>query len=253
MPHTNLLTRTYRSAHLLLHILMGLAIAGAFWPFIGRAKKLSLTRWWCKGLLHCFNIKVITPGQLPLSTTQATMFVANHISWTDIHAINSIIPLRFIAKSEVSSWPVFGYLVKKSGTLFIDRSRRKDALRIVEMATQSLQNGENVGFFPEGTTTDGTHILKFKSSIVQAAISANSNVWPVAIRYPLPNGGVNTQVAYAGDTTMGESMLNILKQKNPVVELHFLTPIPAPSPALGANRQALAEAAFSAISTHLKL
>ena len=177
------------------------------------------------------------------------MFVANHISWTDIHAINSVIPLRFIAKSEVSSWPVFGYLVKKSGTLFIDRNRKKDAARIVEITTKSLRNGDNVGFFPEGTTTEGASLLLFKSSIIQAAMLAEAQIWPIAIRYPLPNGSANTQMAYAGDTTMGESMLNILKQKNPVVELHFLTPMPA----LGANRQALTKAAFVAISSKLNL
>ena len=177
------------------------------------------------------------------------MFVANHISWADIHALNSIIPLRFIAKLEIKSWPVFGYLVKKSDTLFIDRSSRKDAARIVKMATESLQANDNVGFFPEGATTDGTALLPFKSSILQAAIDADAVLWPIAIHYPLPNGGANTQMAYAGETTLSESMLNVLKQKNPVVELHFL----APMPALQANRQALTRAAFTAISTQLKL
>jgi len=194
-----------------------------------------------------FNIQLITYGELPNANTSSIMFVANHISWMDIHAINSVIPLRFIAKSEVSNWPIFGYLVRRSGTLFINRSRRKDAARIVQMAAKSLQNGENVGFFPEGTTTEGASILPFKSSIVQAAINAEANIWPIAIRYPLPNGGANTHMAYAGETTMGESMLNMLKQKSAVIELHFL----APMPALGANRQALTETAFIAISKHL--
>jgi len=249
LSDTNTLTRAYRITRLTIHISIGLIIAGVAWPLIGREKKLKITQSWCNGLLGCFNIKVVTYGQMPDDDTQATMFVANHISWTDIHSINSIIPLRFIAKSEVSNWPVFGYLVKKSGTLFIDRSRKKDAVRIVEMATESLRNGDNVGFFPEGTTTEGASLLPFKSSIVQAAMLAEAQIWPIAIRYPLPNGGTNTQMAYAGDTTMAKSMMNILKQKNPVVELHFLTPIPA----LKTNRQALAEAAFRAISKQLNL
>jgi 1-acyl-sn-glycerol-3-phosphate acyltransferase len=190
---------------------------------------------------------VITHGKLPASNTQATMFVANHISWTDIHAINSVIPLRFIAKSDVSNWPVFGYLVKNTGTLFIDRNRRKDASRIVDAATDSMLNGDNIGFFPEGTTTDGTHLLKFKSSIAQAAIDANAILWPIAIRCPLENGSVNTKIAYAGDTTMTESMLNILKQKKSVIELHFLAPISAGN----GTRQNITQAAFEAISKQL--
>lgn len=177
------------------------------------------------------------------------MFVANHISWVDIHAINSVIPLRFIAKSEINNWPVFGYLVRKSGTLFINRNRQKDALRIIEMTTQSLKNGDNVGFFPEGTTTDGSVILNFKSSILQATIDAGAHIWPIAIRYPLENGAVNTQMAYAGDTSLGESIWSVLKQRKPVVELHFLAPIST----LESNRQALSSTAHAVICKQLNL
>jgi 1-acyl-sn-glycerol-3-phosphate acyltransferase len=177
------------------------------------------------------------------------MFLANHISWADIHALNSIIPLQFIAKSDINNWPVLGYLARKSGTIFINRGSRKDTSRIVETTSQNLVTGGNVGFFPEGTTTDGTYLSHFKSSIVQAAINTNGTLHPVAIRYPLPGGGVNTQVAYAGDTRLSESINNILKQKEPVVELHFLSPINAQS----ANRQTLTKKVFEAISSQLNL
>jgi 1-acyl-sn-glycerol-3-phosphate acyltransferase len=213
LNQTSQITRVYRSFRLLQHIISGLAIATFIWPLINQKTKLKLTKWWCRGLLRCFNIRMVTHGSLPDATTSSTKFMANHISWIDIHAINSVIPLRFIAKSEVGSWPVFGYLIKKSGTLFIDRNRKKDAARIVAIAAQSLKNGDNLGFFPEGTTTDGTYLLPFKSSIVQAAIDAEAKIWPVAIRYPQPNGNENTHIAYAGDTTLGESILSLLKQK----------------------------------------
>lgn len=249
MPKTNTLTRVFRIARILLHTLIGIGIAALLWPFFSQPKKLALNQWWCKGLLRCFNIQVITTGKLPVSNTRATMFVANHISWSDIHAINSVIPIHFIAKLEIKSWPIFGYLVRKSGTLFIDRTNRKDAVRIIDIATSHLKAGENLGFFPEGTTTDGTHLVQFKSSILQAAIDANATVWPIAIIYPLANGNTNTQMAYAGETTMGESMMNVLMQLKPVVELHFLTPISA----LPANRQALTAEVFNAISKQLKL
>jgi 1-acyl-sn-glycerol-3-phosphate acyltransferase len=229
--------------------LIGLIIAAIFWPLINSTQKIIVSKWWCQALLNCFNIQVIVHGERPQLNLRSTMFVANHVSWIDIHAINSVIPLRFIAKSEVSDWPVFGYLVRKSGTLFIDRSRRRDAARIVSLATKSLQHGDNVGFFPEGTTSEGTKILPFKSSIVQAAINAKAQIWPIALYFPQPDGSANTQMAYAGDTTMGESMLNILKLKNPVVELHFLSPIPASE----TNRQALTKAALVAISNQLNL
>ncbi|MGQ0442001.1 MAG: lysophospholipid acyltransferase family protein [Methylophilaceae bacterium] len=231
----------------MLHTLIGVAIAALLWPLINQAKKLGLTQWWCKHLLGCFNIQVTTSGQRPPVDTRATMFVANHISWSDIHVINSVIPLQFIAKLEIKDWPIFGYLVKKTGTVFIDRTNRKDAVRIVEIASSHLKNGDNLGFFPEGTTTDGTHMVKFKSSVIQAPIAANAIVWPIAIHYPMPNGSANTQMAYANNTTLIESMMNVIRLKNPVVSLHFLAPISTHQ----STRQAVTKAAFDTISKQL--
>lgn len=248
MPQTHTLVIIYRISRILLHTLLGLAIAAFVWPFTHKNRKLKLTKWWCTGLLRCFNIKVLIRGTPP-SNLSGAMLVANHVSWADIHALNSVMPLRFIAKLEIKNWPIFGYLVKKSDTIFIDRTSRKDAARIVGVASDALKNGDNLGFFPEGTTTDGTHLLTFKSSVLQAAINANATIWSVAIRYPNIDGKPNLAMAYAGDTGLGESMMNVLKQKKPVVELHFLTSITAPQ----ANRQAASKAAFIAISSALNL
>jgi 1-acyl-sn-glycerol-3-phosphate acyltransferase len=226
-------------------------------PFIHKKTKLSLIRWWCGGLLRAFNIKVVTFGDMPAPNIQGVMFIANHISWSDIHALNSLIPLRFIAKSDIKNWPVFGYLVQKADTLFIDRSKRHEAGRIVEITAESLIAGDNLCFFPEGTTTDGTgtddtglecpRVLPFKGSVLQAAIDADTQVWPVAIKYVNTDGSINPAMAYAGETSLIESMHQVLMQKNPVVELHFLQPIHAN----GQNRRDLTQIAYNAIVAKL--
>lgn len=211
------------------HTLLGLTIAAIVLPLSTESYKARLIQWWCKNLLAAFNLQVNSHGHIPAKNAQltTTMFVANHISWSDIHAINSIITLRFIAKSEIINWPVFGYLVSRANTLFIDRRNKRDAKRTIDVAVKSLLAGDNLCLFPEGTTTDGTVLHPFKSSLIQAAIEAKASIWPVAIRYPHPDGGVNIDVAYAGETTLIQSMQKILSQKQPVIELHFLTPIPA--------------------------
>jgi len=226
---TRKITRYFRIVRISCHILLGLTLAALALPLASKQQKAGLIRWWCKNLLAAFNLQIISRGHVPLRNTQLsnTMFVANHISWSDIHALNSIIPIRFIAKSEIRNWPIFGYLVSSANTLFIDRSKKKDAKRTIDVAVQSLQSGDNLCLFPEGTTTDGTSVQPFKSSLIQAAIEAGSTIWPVAIRYPHPNGGANIDVAYAGETTMAESIQKILSQSQPVIELHFLKPMPA--------------------------
>jgi 1-acyl-sn-glycerol-3-phosphate acyltransferase len=247
LQRTPILTRIFRVIRVVLHVLLGIIITAFVLPFTSKRTTLAITHWWSRIILKCFNIKVITHGELPNTNTASTMFIGNHISWTDIHAINGIFPVRFIAKIEIQSWPVFGYLVSKSGTLFINRSIRKDAARIVEMTTESLLAGDNVCLFPEGTTTDGTHTLPFKSSIVQAAINAKASIWPVAIHYPQPDKKPNTLMAFAGETNMVESMAQILNMENPVVELHFLAPISC----VNHSRQSATQAAFDAIKAKL--
>lgn len=224
---TNRITRYFRISRITIHVSIGVMTASVVFPWASQPLKLRLTKWWCGHLLAAFNMRVTSHGHVPLlnQAMTSTMVVANHISWADIHALNSIVPLRFIAKSEIKHWPVIGYLASKADVLFIERTKRQHAARIVHQAANCLEKGDNLCVFPEGTTTDGATILPFKSSVIQAAIQAKAAIQPVAIRYPNANGGVNIDMAYAGETTMKESMLLILSQKNPVVELHFLAPI----------------------------
>jgi 1-acyl-sn-glycerol-3-phosphate acyltransferase len=249
LQNTHLLTRLYRIFLIIIHTIVGISIAAIVFPLCTPTLRLRLTRWWCRRLLTCFRIKVRAFGKLPILGKTHTMFVGNHISWVDIHAINSMIPVRFVAKMEIKDWPVFGYLVRKSGTIFINRNHRKDAARIVKLTEQALRQGDNVCFFPEGTTTEGHHVLPFKSSIIQAAVAAGSTVTPIAIRYPLSNGDINTHMAYAGDISLIDSMQQILALECPVVELHFLTPIHCSN---NLSRQTIAHQAFEQITLCLQ-
>lgn len=249
MHQTGFFNRIYRLCRIIVHTVTGLIIAAVLIPIVQKSTKLVLIKWWCGGLLRAFNIKVHIFGDLPAANIQGVMFVANHVSWADIHALNSLLKLRFIAKSDITSWPIFGYLAKKTNALFIDRSKRQEAGRLVHTAANSLLAGDNLGYFPEGTTTDGKQVLPFKSSVLQAAISANSQVWPIAIRYLDADGSLNTAMAYAGETSLVESMRAVLSVKNPLVELHFLPAIQA----TGQNRRDLTAAAYQAIIAKLAL
>ena len=248
MSQTHFLVRLFRLARLIAHVLIGLVLAALALPVCNRYLRLGLIQWWCRGLLRSLNIQIEVSGKIPHSHTYGTMLVANHISWVDIHAINSVLPVRFVAKMEIKSWPIFGYLVKKSGTIFIDRSSRRDASRVVSVISSALKHDDNICFFPEGTTTEGLSVWPFKSSILQAAINAQAIVLPVTVRYPLANNQANIAAAYAGETTLIESIGAFLNMRNPKVQLHFCAPI-AYTPEQ--SRQALAQEAHKRISQHL--
>lgn len=177
------------------------------------------------------------------------MFVANHVSWIDIFALNGVRALRFIAKSEIRSWPILGWLSRKGNTLFIERTKRQDASHMVELAADSLRAGNRLCFFPEGATSDGTELRTFKGSLMQAAIDTESPIWPVAIRYPKADGRANTEMAYFDDMKLLRSLKQVLAQRSPVVELHFLAVITT----RGHDRRSLSLLARQTIAASLNL
>lgn len=211
----------------MLHVLYGLGIAGIILPRLGRERRDWVISRWSAALMDLLNIQVVAQGNIPPRGLTNTMFVGNHISWVDIHALNSIHTTRFVAKSEIKRWPIFGYFAIQVNTLFVDREKRHDAGKIVDVAKQALIGGDCICFFPEGTTTDGSELRPFKGSLLQAAIEAHSQIRPFSIYYPDEQDQPNTDMAYWGDMNLIESMRLIIKQRSPRVVLDFSVPIDA--------------------------
>lgn len=111
------------------------------------------------------------------------LVVANHISWLDIFVISALLPSGFIAMKEMRSWPMIGKIAENVGTVFIDRSNRKDIEPINAAIVQQLNTGANVCFFPEARTTFGNNILPLKAALFQAAINAHAPIQILALRY----------------------------------------------------------------------
>ena len=206
-----------------------------------------IVSYWSRSLLRMMNVEVSIHGTPPTHDLVGTMFVGNHVSWLDIHALNSVRAVRFIAKAELKKWPIFGWLAKQCNTLFIEREQKKDAVRVIDDATKSLKQGDCLCFFPEGTTTDGNELLAFKGSLMQAPINANAPVWPFVIHYPDLDGKPNTEMAFAGETTLLESIWRIISLSQPQASLTFLPKI-LPD---GHERRGLTIAARHAIASHL--
>jgi 1-acyl-sn-glycerol-3-phosphate acyltransferase len=214
------LARAYRLIRLLVHLVYGCAVAGVVFPFIDGHRQLRLIKRWSRKVLAILGIRLHVKGRPP-SGRQPTVIVANHVSWLDIWVIHAVSPVRFVAKSDIRRWPVIGWLVARSGTIFIERSKRHDTARTNRMIVDTLTRGERVGIFPEGTTTDGTHLRAFHASLFQPALGAGARVATAGIRYPLRDGSANLDAAYAGDRTLVESLRLILSHRRMRVELTF--------------------------------
>ena len=176
------------------------------------------------------------------------LVVANHVSWLDVFVLNAVQPVRFVAKAELAEWPVAGRLIRGVGTLFVERGRRKDARRVNARAAHALASGDIVAVFPEGTTTDGTRLLPFKSSLLQPIVEAEGQVQPVAIRYRDAAGEHSSVPAYVGDDTFFASFWRVTGARSLRVELHA----PPALAARASNRRDLARSAEAAIRAVLE-
>ncbi len=197
------------------------------------ASKMPIT--WHRTLLWLFGIKVHIHGKM--SDEHPLLLVANHVSWKDILVLGSVKPLSFVAKADMKSWPLLGWLAKLQRTIFVEREqRRKTGAQTSEIAERLIE-GEAVVLFAEGTTSDGNKVLPFNSSLLGAAqkaieISEKDSVMvqPVAIAYTKMHGMAlgryfRPEAAWPGDVGLTSHLTNVVKQGALDVELHFGEPI----------------------------
>ncbi len=238
---TNLIA-VFRSLRLALHILYGLMIAVCF-PWFRLSIRRRILQSWSVGLLAIFNVRIAIAEDDPLHEVRDGLIVTNHISWLDVFVLNAVIPMRFVAKSEVRRWPVIGWLCARAQTLFIERGKARSAARINVQLVKLLQRGECLAVFPEGTTTDGAEVAHFHSSLMQPAIDAGAPLHPIAIRYQDENGQRSDIPAYIDDISFGTSLWRILSTRTLRVRLVATRPLQG----LHADRRSLT------LSAHLRI
>jgi 1-acyl-sn-glycerol-3-phosphate acyltransferase len=245
-----------RIALLLLHVLVGVAIAAALFPWLTQPRRNRIIRGWSRLLVAICGAQLCIAG-IPLSASLAhtgvepgsrgRMLLANHISWLDIFALNASLPSRFVAKAEINRWPLLGTLVTRVGTLYIERGRRHAVAAMNHRVRDRLREGESVAVFAEGTTTDGRSLLPFHSNLVAPALEVGCDCWPVAIRYT-ENGRPSTAPAFVGETGLVASLWNIVRARRLQIEVAFLEPVPTRG-----DRHHIAEAAAARIAAWLNV
>lgn len=174
------------------------------------AMKAKMIQAWCKKLLDILEVSLSFPVN-NFTSGSGILFVSNHISWLDIIVINAAMPMRFLAKSEVKDWPLFGYLANKLNTVYVQRENRSDARKAVENLIDVLNEGQRICIFPEGTSSDGLSILKFKSNLFESVIASDAICIPLALTYKdVTSLEISTAPAYWGEISLIESIKNIV-------------------------------------------
>lgn len=165
------------------------------------------------------------------------LLAANHASWIDISAYGSVMPLSFVAKREVGTWPLIGFFARLQRSVFIDRTRRRSTADQADSIGRRLADGDAIMLFPEGTTSDGNQVLPFRSALFGAARAALDEagvevviVQPVAIAYthmvglPLGRSG-RSKVSWVGDQDLAPHARELLAASDFDVSIVFGEPI----------------------------
>lgn len=184
-------------------------------------------RFFFKFLLKMAGIKLEIQGQLKKG--KKVVYVANHISYMDVLALGAKIPGSFVAKNEVGKWPLINFVSVATRTLLIARITKFPFSELCSFK-RKIYRGENVIFFPEGTTSEGSSILKFKSSLFRIAEEANENniinIQPISLAYTKINGertNYNTRkkLAWYGDAEFVPHLWEMFKTPRMTISLFF--------------------------------
>jgi 1-acyl-sn-glycerol-3-phosphate acyltransferase len=243
MSSTPILLRIAKFARLVAHFASGLATLAFAFHRYSPAQRMTAIQHWSQKLLAIVQVRVEHSGTPP----ENGLLVMNHISWLDVFVLNAIAPSRFVSKAEVARWPLVGYLVSASGTLYIERTRKTAARRTNRMISDALGNGDRVAVFPEGTTTAGDRLLRFHAALLQPAIANGGAIHPVTLHYFDADGRRSAAVSYIDDETLVGSVWQLLGGQSVLARLQF----DEGEPAAGRHRREIADTLHAKISRRL--
>ena len=204
-------------------------------PFVRPDRRLharaAWLRSWCRFACLVLGIRVTTHGSVPSSG----LLVSNHLSYLDIIVLSSIRPCVFVAKRDVARWLLFGWLARAASTIFVDRERRFSSGRVVNRIRDAIAGGSVVVLFPEGTSSDGSTVLPFKSALLESAVQLRSPIAAASIEYTLDDGSVADEVCYWRDMTLVPHLLNLLCKREISANYSF-----SPAKVRAGNRKEIA-------------
>lgn len=194
-------------------------------------------------LLFVLGVRVERDGIV--DRRRPLLIASNHLSWLDIVVISSLFPVSFIAKSEIAAWPLFGTLARLQRSIFVERQRRTKTAAVNRSIARRLESGDALVLFAEGTTSDGTRILQFRSALIGAAQIATGNaaatsfIQPLNIAYPriggLPIGRAgHPLIAWHGDMDLVPHLSDFLTL--PGIDCH-VTLLPTKTVESGSDRK----------------
>jgi lyso-ornithine lipid O-acyltransferase len=202
-----------------------LALFDFAWNIRGRGDSLQARADWChrwaNRYLEVLGIELTRRGLPP----NEGVLVCNHLSYVDIVVLGAARKQIFLSKREVKSWPIIGALSQCAGTLYVNRERRGDVAKLQNAFAEVIDAGLPITLFPEGTSSDGSKVMPFYSSLLEPAVRGAWAVTPSWLGYRLDEGSVADEVCYWRDMTFLPHFLKLLSKKRIYATVVFGQPV----------------------------
>ncbi len=174
-----------------------------------KLKVLSF-RAWARGTALICGMRITREGIAP---HPPFVLVSNHLSYMDIVLLSTQLDAFFVSKAEVAHWPVIGFLARQVNTIFVDRTNHADIPQVLELIEGALHDGAGIVFFPEGTSSDGSNVLRFKSSLFDVPLRLGYPVHAAALRYEAHEDWppASQSICWWGDMTFADHLYRLLQ------------------------------------------
>jgi len=191
----------------------------------------------CRGVLSSIGVKWRVAGAVP----SHGLVVSNHLSYLDIGVYSAVMPCVFVSKAEVRRWPYFGMAARAGGTIFLDRASRASAAAAASEMSARLNLPVPVLLFPEGTSTDGSQVMRFHSALFQPVVNAGAPVTAAAVWYSAESVP-ESALSWFGDEAFLPNLWKVLGTRHVTAEVRFADPRTYP------DRRTAATAAHSEVA-----
>lgn len=224
---------------------LAVMVAGvsARWPRLHTRWRRAVIRVWGRGVATTLGMRTRVTGSPPEAPF---LLVSNHLSYLDIILIASHTGCNFVSRHDVRNWPGMGTVARAAGTLFVDRGRKRDAMRTMGDMRRHLDRGIGVTLFPEGTSTRGDQVLPLKSTMLELPARDGIPVHHVTVSYRTPVGAppAHTLICWWGDMSFGPHFRELCRW--PFFEAHLNF---GDAPVVNRDRKMLASELGAAITS----